>query len=93
LLKNVLADWPDREAAALLRRCAEAARPGGRLVVLGGVSPGDDAASPELLMLVLVGGKQRTLTEFRQLAGAAGLVVSAAGRQPSGQYVVECRPT
>ena len=27
LLKSVLGDWPDPEAAAILRRCAEAARP------------------------------------------------------------------
>ena len=38
LLKKVLDDWPDREAAAILRRCAEAARPAGRVIVLGGVS-------------------------------------------------------
>ena len=30
LLKSVLADWPDREAQVILRRCAEAARPGSR---------------------------------------------------------------
>lgn len=92
LLKNVLADWPDAEASALLRRCAEAARPDGRVVVLGGVSPGEGRADPELLMLVLLGGKDRTLTEFRVLARAAGLAVVAAGRQPSGRFVVECRP-
>jgi SAM-dependent methyltransferase len=92
-LKKVLDDWPDREALAILKRCAEAARPGGRIVVLGGVSP-DEAGvpSPELLMLVLVGGKHRTLTEFRALAGAAGLDVLAAGPLPSGRFVVECRP-
>lgn len=43
LMKNVLADWPDAEAAALLRRCAEAARPAGRVVILGGVSLDTDA--------------------------------------------------
>jgi SAM-dependent methyltransferase len=91
LLKNVLADWPDEEAAALLRRCAEAARPAGRVVVLGGVSP-EEAAAPELLMLVLVGGKARTLAELGALAGEAGLAVSAAGRLPSGRFAVECRP-
>ncbi|HEY3082210.1 MAG TPA: methyltransferase [Chloroflexota bacterium] len=93
LLKNVLADWPDREAAAILRRCAEAARPGGRVAVLSGVSP-DDAGgpSPELLMLVLLGGKDRTLAEFRELAGGAGLGVQAAGRLRSGRFAVECRP-
>ncbi len=93
LLKNVLADWLDQEARAILRRCAEAARPAGRVVILGGVSPDEaDGPSPELLMMVLVGGKHRTLAEFRELAQAAGLEVTAAGRQPSGRFVVECGP-
>lgn len=94
LLKSVLSDWPDTEAEAILRRCAEAARPKGRVVLLNGVSP-DEAGvpSPELLMMVLVGGKDRTLTEFRRLAHAAGLEVQRAERQLSGRFVVECRPT
>jgi 2,7-dihydroxy-5-methyl-1-naphthoate 7-O-methyltransferase len=92
LLKNVLADWPDREASAILSRCAEAARPAGRVILLGGVSPDEDGGpSPELLMMVLVGGKSRGLAEFRDLAHAAGLEVHAVGRQPSGRFVVECR--
>ena len=93
LLKNLLADWPDAEALAILRRCAEAARPAGRVVVIGGVSPDDPRGpSPALLMMVLVGGKERSLAEFRALAGAAGLEVQAAGRQPSGRFLVETRP-
>jgi SAM-dependent methyltransferase len=93
LLKNVLADWPDREALVLLQRCAEAARPTGRVVVLGGVSPDEGGGpSPELLMMVLVGGKDRTLAEFRALAHGAGLGVKATRRQPSGRFVVECHP-
>jgi len=43
-------------------------------------------------MMVLVGGKERNLSEFRELARDAGLDVTAAGRQPSGRYVVECTP-
>ncbi len=94
LLKNVLGDWPDCEALAILHRCAEAARPAGRIVVLGGVSPDQNGGpSPELLMLVLLGGKDRTLAEFRELARSAGLEVQASGRQPSARLVVECRPT
>jgi len=93
LLKNVLADWPDREATAILTRCAEAARPAGRVVILGGVSPGDRGeASPELLMMVLLGGKDRTAREFGELALQAGLEISAAGRLPSGRFAIECRP-
>jgi hypothetical protein len=90
-VKNVLADWPDAEAVALLKRCAEAARPNGRVVILGGVTEAD-RPSPELLMLVLVGGKSRTLGDFRELAGQAGLTVTATGRTPSGKLIVECRP-
>jgi len=94
LLKSVLSDWPDREALVLLRRCAEGARPAGRVVVLSGVLPDEGRdPSPALLMMVLVGGRDRSLAEFRKLAGATGLEVQAAERQPSGRFVVECRPT
>jgi len=91
VLKSVLHDWPDREATAILRRCAEAARPSGRVVVFTGAGPDEDA-SPALLMMVLVGGRDRTLEEFRAMAREAGLEVVAIGRQPSGRVIVECRP-
>lgn len=58
-------------------------------MILNGVTP-DETASPALLMMVLVGGKERTLGEFAKLARAAGLEVRAAARQPSGRFVVEC---
>ena len=90
LLKSVLGDWPDREAKSILRRCADAARPSGRVVLLNGVVP-DVAASPAMLMMVLVGGRDRTLEEFKEMAREAGLEVSASARQPSGRFVVECR--
>ena len=93
LLKSVLFDWPDREATAILQRGAEAAKPDGRVLVLNGVTPDEgERPDPALLMLVLVGGKERTLVEFRGLADVAGLEVRAAKRTASGRFVVECRP-
>ena len=91
LLKKVVGNWPDREAAAILSCCAAAARPNGRVLVLGGVGP-DEAPRPVSIEMILVGGKQRTVAEFTDLAREAGLEVLFAGRQPSGQFVVECRP-
>jgi len=91
LLKGILNDWPDREAMAILTRCAEAARPGGRVVVLGGIGP-ENAPRALVIEMVLLGGKYRTVSEFRELAREAGLEVVAAERQPSGYFVVECRP-
>lgn len=91
VLSKVLNDWPDRETVAILARCAEAARPAGRIVISGGVSP-DDAPASLSIETVLLGGKKNTLTEFRELAREAGLEVIAAGRLPSGRFVVECCP-
>ena len=92
LLKSVLADWPDPEATRILRRCAEAARPAGRVVVLNGVSPQPATDEGDLLMMVLLGGKHRILAEFRELAAEAGLEVLVAEQHRSGRFIVECRP-
>jgi uncharacterized glyoxalase superfamily protein PhnB/precorrin-6B methylase 2 len=92
LLKKVLNDWPDRDTTAILRRCADAARPNGRVVVIGGISP-DETPHRLVIEMVLLGGKSNTVAEFRALARQAGLDVVAAGRQPPGYFVVECEPT
>jgi len=91
LLKKVINDWPDAEAAAILSRCAEAARPSGRVVVLDSVSP-DRAPRALVVEMVLVGGKRRSVAKFEELARAAGLTVQSAGWQTAGRFVVECRP-
>jgi len=92
LLRGIINDWADVESAQILRRCAEAARPHGRVVILKSVS--EDGTPKRLYIeMVLAGGKHRTISEFRKLAHEASLDVVAAGRQPSGYYVVECRPT
>ncbi|MGH3191530.1 MAG: methyltransferase [Streptosporangiaceae bacterium] len=97
VLRKVLNDWPDDATVAILRRCAQAARPGtparlaGTIVVLGGVAPDDAPRSLGIDMLV-AGGKTDTLTEFTGLARQVGLEVAAAASQPSGNFVVECRP-
>ena len=92
LLRGILNDWPDAEATAILSRCAEAARDAGRVVVLKGIGP-DEAPRGLAIEMVLLGGKHRTVAEFREIAREAGLEVLAAERQPSGYFVVECRPT
>ncbi|MGH9672010.1 MAG: methyltransferase [Bryobacteraceae bacterium] len=91
MLRGVLNDWPDRDAAAILRRCAAAARPGGRVMVLKSVGP--EAPAPGLpIEMLLLGGRHRTIAEFRVLANQSGLEVVAAGRGETGQFAVECRP-
>jgi hypothetical protein len=91
LLRGILNDWPDLEALAILKRCVEAARPNGRVVVLKSVSPGDEPVGI-MIEMVLLGGKHRSLSAFRDLARQAGLEITATSSQSSSYFVVECRP-
>lgn len=91
VLKSVLNDWPDGETIAILARCAEAARPAGRIAIMGGVRP-DNAPRGFGVDTLLLGSKTNRVAEFRELAARAGLEVIATGVQPSGRLVVECRP-
>jgi 2,7-dihydroxy-5-methyl-1-naphthoate 7-O-methyltransferase len=91
VLRGILNDFPDREAMAILQRCAEAAKPNGRVVILGGVMP-DDTPRGISIEMVLLGGKQRSLSEFSTIAQATGVEIMTADRQASEYFVVECRP-
>jgi 2,7-dihydroxy-5-methyl-1-naphthoate 7-O-methyltransferase len=44
-----------------------------------------------LRMLVLTGGRERTLDEHQDLAGTAGLRVVAVHQAADGPMIVECR--
>ncbi|MGH2927561.1 MAG: methyltransferase, partial [Solirubrobacteraceae bacterium] len=92
LLHRVLNDWPDADKVRILRRCAGAMGRDSRLVVLGGVTAdGEEAASPELLMLVLLGAGDCSLARFRTLAAEAGLRVRGARTPPVEHGIaVEC---
>jgi len=88
-LRGILNDWGDRESLAILQRCADAAGRHGRIVVLKSVVP-DGEKRALTIEMVLCGGKQRTVSEFGELAGRAGLALVRAERQKS-YFVVECR--
>jgi hypothetical protein len=82
LLSNVINDWPDTEATAILRRCAEAAGANGKVVVVGHLYEDHAAAAAggaNFMMLVLVGGKERTRDQLAGIARVAGLVESKTG--------------
>jgi SAM-dependent methyltransferase len=86
LLSGVVHDWPDDEAAAILRRCAEAAGPTGRVLVVEAVldSAGDltGMTAFDLFMLVCCGGRERTLGELEALGRRAGLSLAGSTVSP-----------
>nr|BFE50929.1 methyltransferase [Saccharothrix mutabilis subsp. capreolus] len=75
LLVDILHNWDDEHAHRILARCAEAARPHGRVLVVEGVGGRRAGSESDLVMLVVFGGRERTLAELRALAAPHGLVL------------------
>lgn len=76
LLRHVLHDWDDREAIAILKNCRDAMRPGGRVLVVETVIPsGNEPCFGKWLdlMMLVVGGRERTKEQYAELFSAAGL--------------------
>ncbi|MFC4587691.1 methyltransferase [Sphaerisporangium corydalis] len=96
VLRRVVHDWGDEEASLVLRRCAEAAGRRGRVVVIethGGF--GDDRAmfaEMDLRMLVLSGGRERSVEDYVALAEGAGLGLAGVRDTPLGHVVLDCVP-
>jgi O-methyltransferase domain/Dimerisation domain len=76
MLKNIIHDWADDDALAILRNCRRALAESGRLLVIDGVIPrGNDPHPRKLLdlqMLVGAGGRERLEEEWRTLFAQAG---------------------
>ncbi|MBI4322502.1 MAG: methyltransferase [Chloroflexi bacterium] len=90
-LARVLHDWPDEAAVRILRRAANALDPGGHLYVVEGLL-GEKSPTNGLLdlnMLVMTGGRERDLRDFKELLQAAGLRLADARRLDEFHFVIE----
>lgn len=93
LLMDVIHDWPDPEAAAILRAVRAASRPEARLLLfeyLVSEDPGPEwAKALDIRMLALFGGRQRTQAEFAALLGPAGFRLDRVIDAGTGISIVE----
>jgi hypothetical protein len=96
LLKHVVHNWKDAEAAAILRTCREAVPPHGKLLLIerfvGAPRSDAEVALADLNMLVNAGGRERTLDQFRSLLMVAGFVLKTTIALPGAQFIVEAIP-
>jgi hypothetical protein len=77
VLKKVIHDWNDEQAATILRNCRNAMAPQGRVLVAETIIPtGNEPDSIKLVdanMLVVTGGVERTEAQYATMFAAAGL--------------------
>ncbi len=96
LLKRVLHDWPDDICEGILSRCRAAVARGGRVAVVDAVVPPGNqphlSKDVDLLMMVLLDGRERTESEFGDLLKRSGLKMTRVIPTPSLLSIVEAEP-
>jgi hypothetical protein len=94
LLSQVIHDWDDERAIALLARCHQAMKPQGKVllverVIVTGSTPQVLVLGPDVNMLVATGGKERTDAEYRALLSVAGFELTQLIPVLPPFYVIE----
>jgi O-methyltransferase domain len=76
VLSQILHNWDDERARVIAGNCHRASRPGGHLMVIEYVLPDGPEPSPahlmDLIMLTLLGGRERTRAQHETLLGPCG---------------------
>jgi SAM-dependent methyltransferase len=95
VLAQILHDWDDEQAVAILRQCRRVLPPEGRLLILEQILPEDGQPHPahllDLHMMVMIGGRERTLTQWRSLLAAGGFAITGTVGQVRSA-LIEAQP-
>jgi hypothetical protein len=93
VLKNIIHDWPDEKAVQILRNVRAAAGPRSMVLLVELVIPKHDRDFPgkwvDLEMLLNLGARERTATEYRDLLSQAGFQMTRVVQTASPLSVVE----
>jgi len=93
LLMEVIHDWADAEATAVLQAVRRAARPGATVLIIEDVAP-DVGADPrayalDVIMLALTGGRERTVGQLSELLRSADFRPTAVLETAGPMRIVE----
>jgi len=102
VLRNIIHDWQDEEAIAILANCRRAMTDRARLILIERELPDDPRAAPpvflaDLEMLVNVGGRERTTEAYAGLFERSGLrllrtISLGSSKDAMGHYLIEAEP-
>jgi O-methyltransferase domain/Dimerisation domain len=93
ILSHILHDWNDEECLTILGRVRKVMKPHGRLLLVEMIPPAGDAPHQskmlDMAMLVLLGGQERTETEYAALLKKAGFRLTRVVPTETATSVVE----
>ena len=93
VLSHILHDWNDEQCVKILGNCRKAIKPDGRLLIVEMVLPLGDTPHPgkilDMVMLVVVGGVERTEAEYAALLSKAGFRLRSTVPTNSAVSIVE----
>lgn len=97
ILKHIVHDWPEERALEILKNVREGINPGGRILLIEMVAPpkGNSPHSAklfDLMLMLLVGGKERTPAQYGELLAAAGFALERVVQTAAPVSIVEARP-
>jgi len=95
-MKSVIHDWDDEQARAILMNCRKAVPSDGVLLLVGFALSGENLPSlgkvMDLIMLVLTGGRERTVDEYRDLLASGGFQLNKVVPTLAEFAIIEATP-
>ena len=93
VMKSIIHDWDDDAALHILANCRAAMASDSRLLlierVIGEPNEADEAKLFDISMLAMLGGRERTVDEYRALLQSAGLRMMRTLSTASPQSLIE----
>ncbi|MFM7321674.1 MAG: methyltransferase [Armatimonadota bacterium] len=93
VLSHIVHDWDEDSCVRILSHCAKAKKAGGKVLLVEMVVPGPNEPHPakelDLVMLAVPGGRERTVDEYAELFGKAGLRLTRVVPTMSPDSVLE----
>jgi hypothetical protein len=97
ILRNIVHDWNDEDALAILRTLRRATRPTARVMLIEWLIPESSDFNfgkwTDITMMTSVGGRERTKTEFETLFSEAGFELEEIVPTASSFSIVVGRPS
>jgi hypothetical protein len=97
ILMDIIHDWPDAEAAAILTAIRSASDPGAKVLIIETIIPEGDldpsVQTLDIIMLCVTGGRERTAIQLGELLDSAGFRLSNVIQTSGALRVVEAVAT